>query len=160
MVFGMGFGTNATAIPTLIGKGGLIISDSTNHSSIAVGCRSSGATIKVFRHNDIEHMEAVIRRAIIEGQPRTRRPWTKIMIVVEGIYSMEGEMCPLKEIVEIKNKYKVRVQIFCLLFHAHFFSGSCSATCLSMRLTRSAPSARTAAVSASTPACTQIRSMC
>lgn len=113
MVFGMGFGTNATAIPTLIGKGGLIISDAMNHSSIAVGCRSSGATIKVFRHNDMAHLDAVIRRAIIEGQPRTHRPWSKILIVVEGIYSMEGEMCPLKEIVEIKKKYKVSLAVFC-----------------------------------------------
>jgi serine palmitoyltransferase len=42
----------------------------------------------------------------VQGQPRTHRPWTKIMIVVEGIYSMEGEICRLKEIVHIKKKYK------------------------------------------------------
>ncbi len=48
----------------------------------------------------------MIRKAIIDGQPRTHRPWKKILIVVEGIYSMEGEMCPLKEIVAIKKKYR------------------------------------------------------
>jgi serine palmitoyltransferase len=105
MVFGMGFGTNAGGVPSLVGKGGLIISDATNHASIVVGARSSGATVKVFRHNDTEDLEAVIRRAIVEGQPRTRRPWTKILIIIEGIYSMEGEMPPLQEIVRIKKKY-------------------------------------------------------
>src|SRR5579872_2064411 len=48
----------------------------------------------------------VIRKAIVDGQPRTHRPWTKILILVEGIYSMEGEICPLADIVRIKNKYK------------------------------------------------------
>lgn len=105
IVFGMGFGTNAGAVPGLVGKGGLIISDATNHASIVVGARSSGAVVKVFRHNDTEDLEAVIRRAIVEGQPRTRRPWTKILIIIEGIYSMEGEMPPLAEIVRIKKKY-------------------------------------------------------
>ncbi len=51
MVFGMGFGTNSTGIPALVGKGSLIVSDANNHSSIAVGARTSGAVIKVFNHN-------------------------------------------------------------------------------------------------------------
>ena len=54
------------------------------------------------------HLEAVLRTSIAEGQPRTHRPWKKILIIVEGIYSMEGEMCNLAEIVEIKKKYKVQ----------------------------------------------------
>ena len=49
----------------------------------------------------------LLKAAISFGQPRTRRPWKKIMIVVEGIYSMEGEVCRLAEIVELKKKYKV-----------------------------------------------------
>eukprot|EP00462_Mataza_sp_D1_P025134 CAMPEP_0175144046 /NCGR_PEP_ID=MMETSP0087-20121206/13868_1 /TAXON_ID=136419 /ORGANISM="Unknown Unknown, Strain D1" /LENGTH=471 /DNA_ID=CAMNT_0016428379 /DNA_START=82 /DNA_END=1497 /DNA_ORIENTATION=- len=105
MVFGMGFGTNSTGIPALIGKGGLIISDSNNHSSIVAGARSSGAHIKVFQHNDAANLEAVVRRAIVEGQPRTHRPWTKILIMIEGIYSMEGELSPLASIVAVKKKY-------------------------------------------------------
>jgi 7-keto-8-aminopelargonate synthetase-like enzyme len=52
------------------------------------------------------HLEAVIRQAIVEGQPLTHRPWTKIVILVEGIYSMEGEMCPLVDFVALKKKYK------------------------------------------------------
>ena len=46
--------------------------------------------------------------AIAEGQPRSHRPWDKIVIVVEGVYSMEGEVCCLPEIVALKNKYKVK----------------------------------------------------
>jgi serine palmitoyltransferase len=105
LVFGMGFGTNAGTVPALVGKGGLIISDATNHASIVVGARSSGASVKVFKHNDPDDLEAVIRRSILDGQPRTHRPWTKIMIIIEGIYSMEGELPPLQEIVRIKKKY-------------------------------------------------------
>jgi len=45
-----------------------------------------------------------LRAAIVQGQPRTRRPWNKLFIIVEGIYSMEGEICHLPEIVAIKKK--------------------------------------------------------
>ncbi len=106
MVFGMGFGTNSTALPTLAGPGTLLISDANNHSSIVAGARGSGAKISVFAHNDVKDLERVIRKAIINGQPRTHRPWKRIIIVVEGIYSMEGEYCPLPQIVELKKKYK------------------------------------------------------
>jgi len=106
MIFGMGFGTNATGLPALVGPGSLIISDANNHASIVTGARNSGAKIAVFKHNDMKDLERLIRKSIIEGQPRTRRPWKKILIVVEGIYSMEGEFCPLPEIVALKKKYK------------------------------------------------------
>jgi hypothetical protein len=49
-----------------------------------------------------------VKESIVEGQPKTHRPWRKILIIVEGIYSMEGEICKLNEIVKIKKKYKVR----------------------------------------------------
>eukprot|EP00484_Ammonia_sp_Unknown_P028316 CAMPEP_0197027390 /NCGR_PEP_ID=MMETSP1384-20130603/7301_1 /TAXON_ID=29189 /ORGANISM="Ammonia sp." /LENGTH=496 /DNA_ID=CAMNT_0042456225 /DNA_START=141 /DNA_END=1631 /DNA_ORIENTATION=- len=106
MVFGMGWGVNATAIPALVGKGSLIISDSINHNSIVTGARASGAKIKTFQHDDMDELERIVRRSIIEGQPRTHRPWKKILIVVEGVYSMEGEVCDLAGVVEIKKKYK------------------------------------------------------
>lgn len=56
-------------------------------------------------------MERVLREQIAEGQPRTRRPWKKIIVIVEGIYSMEGELCKLPEIVAICKKYKVIMSI-------------------------------------------------
>ena len=53
------------------------------------------------------HLEEVLREQISEGQPRTHRPWKKIIVIVEGIYSMEGDFCKLPEIVAICKKYKV-----------------------------------------------------
>ncbi|TMW57410.1 hypothetical protein Poli38472_003335 [Pythium oligandrum] len=106
IVYNMGYGTNATSIPALMGKGSLIISDSMNHSSIVNGARASGAVVSVFRHNDPAHLEHVLRTKIAEGQPRTHRPWTKILVMVEGIYSMEGEIVDLRAIVDVAKKYR------------------------------------------------------
>lgn len=58
-------------------------------------------------HIGASHLEQVLREAISQGQPRTHRPWKKILVVIEGIYSMEGELCRLKEIVAVAKKYKV-----------------------------------------------------
>ena len=106
MVFSMGYVTNASSFPALMSKGCLIISDELNHASIRVGARLSGAMIKAFRHNDVKHLEQVLREAISQGQPRTHRPWKKILVVVEGLYSMEGTMCDLPGILALKDKYK------------------------------------------------------
>lgn len=77
-----------------------------HQASLVVGCRTSSATITVFKHNDPDDLERVVRDAIATGQPRTHRPWKKILILVEGIYSMEGEVLRLPEIIAIKKKYK------------------------------------------------------
>lgn len=106
MIFGMGWATNVTGIPTLIGSGCLVISDSLNHNSIVTGCRASGAKTQVFKHNNFHDLEKKISKAIRNGQPRTRISWKKILIIIEGIYSMEGEISPLSEIISIKKKYK------------------------------------------------------
>ncbi|KAH8178715.1 aminotransferase class I and II domain-containing protein [Sarocladium implicatum] len=106
MVFSMGYVTNASTFQTLVGKGCLIVSDELNHASIRVGSRSSGALIRSFRHNDMASLERVVREAIAQGQPRTHRPWKKILVVVEGLYSMEGTMCDLPGIIELKKRYK------------------------------------------------------
>mmetsp|Transcript_64386 Transcript_64386/g.151603 ORF Transcript_64386/g.151603 Transcript_64386/m.151603 type:complete len:663 (+) Transcript_64386:318-2306(+) len=111
LIFGMGFATNSTVLPTLVGSGGLILSDELNHSSIVVGARGSAARIQVFKHNCPVSLEARLRAAIAEGQPRTHRPWKKILVVVEGLYSMEGEICRLKEIVAVCKKYKAYLYV-------------------------------------------------
>ncbi|PPD92968.1 hypothetical protein GOBAR_DD10104 [Gossypium barbadense] len=111
VVFGMGYVTNSAILPVIIGRGGLIISDSLNHNSIVNGARGSGATIRVFQHNTPSHLEKVLREQIADGQPRTHRPWKKIIVVVEGIYSMEGELCKLPEIIAICKKYKAYVYL-------------------------------------------------
>ncbi|NWJ02676.1 SPTC3 palmitoyltransferase, partial [Crypturellus undulatus] len=106
MVFGMGFATNSMNIPALVGKGCLILSDELNHTSLVLGARLSGATIRIFKHNNMQSLESLLRDAIIYGQPRSRRAWRKIIILVEGIYSMEGSIVRLPEIVALKRKYK------------------------------------------------------
>jgi serine palmitoyltransferase len=112
LIIGMGFATNSTTIPAFCGgKGTLIISDSLNHNSIVNGSRDSAARILVFKHNDMRDLDNLLRNAIVEGQPRTRRPWKKIVIIVEGIYSMEGEVCNLPAIVALKKKYKAYLYV-------------------------------------------------
>ncbi|TVY29914.1 Serine palmitoyltransferase [Lachnellula hyalina] len=106
MVFSMGFATNASSFPALVSKGSLIISDELNHASIRVGARLSGAMITSFKHNDMADLEKTLREAISQGQPRTHRPWKKILLVVEGLYSMEGTMCDLPGILKLKKRYK------------------------------------------------------
>ena len=111
MVFNMGYGTNSTTVPALVGRGDLIVSDELNHSSIVAGCRASGALIRSFKHNDAKALEEVLREAIAYGRPRTRRPWRKILVMVEGIYSMEGEICDLKNISKVAKKYKAYLYV-------------------------------------------------
>lgn len=106
MTFGMGFATNSMNIPALVGKGCLILSDELNHTSLILGARLSGATIRVFKHNNMHSLEKMLREAVCSGQPRTHRPWKKILIMVEGIYSMEGSVVRLPEIIALKKKYK------------------------------------------------------
>lgn len=106
VVFGMGFATNSTNLPNLVKKGSLIISDELNHASLVLGARLSGASIKIFKHNNVEDLEKVLKSSILDGQPKTHRPWKKILILVEGIYSMEGSIVNLPKIIELKKKYK------------------------------------------------------
>ncbi|XP_049319598.1 serine palmitoyltransferase 2 [Astyanax mexicanus] len=106
MAFGMGFATNSMNIPALTGKGCLILSDELNHASLVLGARLSGSTIRVFKHNNMQSLEKLLRDAIVHGQPRTHRPWKKILILVEGIYSMEGSIIRLPEVIALKKKYK------------------------------------------------------
>ncbi|KAJ7122952.1 serine palmitoyltransferase 2 [Mycena epipterygia] len=106
LISSMGFATNSTFIPALVGKGCLVISDELNHASIRFGVRLSGANVRMFKHNDMGNLEALLREVISQGQPKTHRPWKKILILVEGLYSMEGTLVNLPAIMELKKKYK------------------------------------------------------
>ena len=105
IVLNMGYGTNATVLPALLGKGDLVLSDEKNHSSIVNGCRASGAHIRRFRHNDASALEGVLRECIAFGQPSTRLRWERVLVVIEGIYSMEGTIARLADISRICKKY-------------------------------------------------------
>lgn len=106
VLISQGYGTNAFIFACIADTKTLIISDSLNHASTRFGVRVSGASVKVFEHNNTVALEKVIRDAIAQGQPKTHRPWGKIIIAVEGLYSMEGNMCNLPEILRLKEKYK------------------------------------------------------
>ena len=88
-------------LPMLMGKGDLVISDQLNHASIILGLRLSGATVAVFKHNNMESLENCIKSNIMKGQPKSKSPWKRIFIVVEGVYSMEGSVVRLPEIVKV-----------------------------------------------------------
>ncbi|PBK82393.1 PLP-dependent transferase [Armillaria gallica] len=106
LISSMGFATNSTFIPALVNKGCLVISDEFNHASIRVGVRLSGASVRTFKHNDMGSLESLLREVISQGQLKTHRPWKKILIIVEGLFSMEGTLVNLPAIMELKRKYK------------------------------------------------------
>ncbi|KAN0065609.1 serine palmitoyltransferase component [Thecaphora frezii] len=111
VIISMGFATNSTTIPAMAGPGTLIISDEYNHSSIRFGARLSGAHIRQYKHNDMKKLEALLRECISQGMPRTHRPWKKILLIVEGLYSMEGTLVNLPEVMKLKEKYKFHLYV-------------------------------------------------
>lgn len=96
LTFGSGYMANVGIIPALVDRHGLIFSDRLNHASIHDGCRLSGARLVRFRHNDLNHLEALLKEKRGAGTP---------LIVVESIYSMDGDRCPLRELVELKERF-------------------------------------------------------
>lgn len=105
IVMGMGFATNSQLISAIVHPDDLIISDALNHASIVVGARNSRAKVQIFEHNNMQSLERVLRNAIANGNPDTKNPWNRIFIVIEGMYSMEGETPHLREIVQLKKRY-------------------------------------------------------
>ena len=87
---------------------------------------------------DMDDLEKVLQDVIIQGQPKTRRSWRKIVIVVEGIYSMEGSIVRLPEIIALKKKYKVKnlfisfkkpiLVILCIVFSLWLVSSNIQST--------------------------------
>lgn len=101
IVSSMGFGTNSNVFSALVGEDCLILSDELNHASIRFGTRASGATIITFKHNDLVDLENKLRYTI-----GSRRKWRKVLVVVEGLYSMEGSLCDLPGLVALRRLYK------------------------------------------------------
>jgi 8-amino-7-oxononanoate synthase len=102
LVFNSGFQANTGVLSTLAGEGDTILSDSLNHASIIDGCRLSRAKTIVYEHCDLDQLEAGLKRAA--GQQRK-------LIVTESIFSMDGDQAPLKEIVELAEKYGAVVMV-------------------------------------------------
>ncbi|KAF8309674.1 serine palmitoyltransferase 2 [Clavulina sp. PMI_390] len=110
-IVSMGFATNSTMIPALVSKGCLVISDELNHASIRYGVRISGASVRTYKHNDMRALEKLLREVISQGQPKTHRPWKKIVLIIEGLFSMEGTFGDLPAVMELKKKYKFYLYI-------------------------------------------------
>ncbi|MEW2504176.1 aminotransferase class I/II-fold pyridoxal phosphate-dependent enzyme [Amycolatopsis sp. NPDC047767] len=92
-----GHATNVSAIGHLVGPGDLIVHDSLAHDSILQGCALSGATRRPFPHNDVAQLEDILRR--------TRARFRRVLIVVEGAYSMDGDLADLPGLIEVKKRY-------------------------------------------------------
>lgn len=111
VVCGMGFATNFGGLPALFCKNTLVLSDSYNHASLVAGVRQSGCKVRVFPHNDLIALERILRREIAYGQPRTHKRYKRVVLLVEGIYSMEGIIINLGALVALKKKYNVLLYI-------------------------------------------------
>jgi 8-amino-7-oxononanoate synthase len=101
LVFSTGFQVNLGVISALAGKDDIIIIDKMDHASIIDGCRLSYAEVKKFRHNDMADLE----RILTEHRDR------KKLIVVDGVFSMEGDIINLPEVVALAKKYNARLMV-------------------------------------------------
>ncbi|KAG6612346.1 Fatty-acid-CoA ligase [Phytophthora cinnamomi] len=115
ILFVGGWVSNVTTIDALVSKGDLILCDALNHDSCVSGQRLSGATILPFPHNDTKALERMLSKL--------RTKYRRVLIVIEGVYSMDGDIPDVHEMIRIKKKYKA------LLFidEAHSF-GTMGAT--------------------------------
>jgi glycine C-acetyltransferase len=101
IAFQSGFNCNMGAISAVMKKGDAILSDELNHASIIDGCRLSGAKIIRVNHQDMEDLEAKAKAATESGE------YNKVMYITDGVFSMDGDVAKIPEIVEICEKYNV-----------------------------------------------------
>src|SRR5512137_2280763 len=101
LVFATGYQTNLGAISALLGRNDVAIIDKYDHASIIDGCRLSFGHVKKFRHNDMKDLEKVIEQSKGKGQ----------LIIVDGIFSMEGDIADLPSIVKIAKAYGARIMV-------------------------------------------------
>ena len=99
VLFGSGYLANAGVIGALAGRGDTVFSDELNHASIVDGCRCSRAEVVVYKHRDVEHLDRLMRRHGGSGR------W---LIVTDSVFSMDGDVAPLEEIVGLAKEYGAR----------------------------------------------------
>lgn len=100
LTFQSGFTANTGVIPTITGETDLIVSDSLNHASIIDGMRLSKAPRKIYPHGDVAALRAVLEEAVAAGRDGHGEPYRLILIVTDGVFSMDGDIAPLPGIVE------------------------------------------------------------
>ncbi|MCL0067421.1 glycine C-acetyltransferase [Peptococcaceae bacterium] len=102
LTFQSGFCSNLAVIPALVGKGDTIFTDELNHASIIDGCRLSRAKRKIYKHCDMASLEEMLNDKDVEG---------KKLIVTDSVFSMDGDIAPLPDIVELAQKYDALVMV-------------------------------------------------
>jgi 8-amino-7-oxononanoate synthase len=106
VLFGSGYLANIGVIGALAGGGGTVFSDELNHASIVDGCRLSRAEVVVYRHLDVEHLDWCLRR---HGGRRNAQGGR--LIVTDSVFSMDGQVAPLQDIVELANAHGARLAV-------------------------------------------------
>ena len=97
LVFNTGYMANLGVIPALAGPGDVVVSDALSHASIIDGCRLSKAELRVFPHSDLDALEATLREV---ASPRRR-----VLVAVDGVYSMDGDTAPLAEMTQLARRW-------------------------------------------------------
>lgn len=95
--FVSGYLTNVAAISCLVGPQDLVIHDEFIHNSALAGIKQSGATRRLFRHNDVDNLEAVLKTLSSE--------FRRVLVIVEGVYSMDGDIADLPKLLELRSRY-------------------------------------------------------
>jgi len=102
LVFSTGFQTNLGTISSLVGRDDVVIMDKLDHASVVDGCRLADGETRRFRHNDLSHLASILEKL----EPERGR-----MVVVDGVFSMEGDVAPLPELVKICKRYGARFMV-------------------------------------------------
>ena len=114
LTFQSGFTANTGVIPTITDERDLIVSDSLNHASIIDGMRLSKAPRKVFPHMDVTALRGVLAEARERGRAdagHAGEPYRLILVVTDGVFSMDGDIAPLREIVEAAEEHDAAVMV-------------------------------------------------
>jgi glycine C-acetyltransferase len=109
LVFQSGFTANSGVIPTITTEDDLIVSDELNHASIIDGVRLSKASRAVYPHKNVDGLESVLRDARAKGG--SRGAYRRILVITDGVFSMDGDIAPLPGICEVAERYEAAVMV-------------------------------------------------
>ena len=101
LLYQSGFTANAGTVSAILGRGDVVVSDELNHASIIDGCRLSGAERKIFPHRDVE----AARRALAEARGAAGGIAGRVLLITDGVFSMDGDVAPLPALVEAAEEF-------------------------------------------------------